>query len=305
MNTAEIKSHFLVLLATLLVSGSFLASEKLAGIINPFSLTLLRFVGASLILSPIVFFKKKWRQKILSTLPRAMIISLFYSAFFIGFFESLNTTTSLNTATLFTLVPLITALMSVLFLKNRITNKQIAVYFLGVIGTVWVIFDGQLEQLLLFSLNKGDIIFLLAALSMCSYSISMKLLYRDDQLIVLVFCTLIGGSFWMVLALLVSGQPLQWHLIQGYSVLHMAYLIIASTIATVYLYQRTTVALGPSRVNAYIYLNPALVAILVFLVNGVSIPVAIIPGVLISAIATVILQKSNNQGVGTLTVKET
>ncbi|MFV2058344.1 MAG: hypothetical protein ACC707_17900, partial [Thiohalomonadales bacterium] len=111
--------------------------------------------------------------------------------------------------------------------------------------------------------------------------------------------------FWMVLALLVSGQPLQWNLIQGYSVLHMAYLIIASTIATVYLYQRTTVALGPSRVNAYIYLNPALVAILVFLVNGVSIPVAIIPGVLISAIATVLLQKSNNQGVGTLSVKRT
>jgi len=304
MNTAEIKSHFLVLLATILVAGSFLASEKLAGIINPFSLTLLRFVGASLLLIPIVFFKKKWRKKIISTLPRAMIISLFYSAFFIGFFESLNTTTSLNTATLFTLVPLITALLAVLFLKDRITNRQLFVYFIGVLGTVWVVFDGQLELLILFSLNKGDLIFLLATLSMCSYSISMKLLYRDDELIVLVFCTLIGGSFWMVLALLLSGQPLQWNLIQGYSVLHMSYLILGATLATVYLYQRTTVALGPIRVNAYIYLNPILVVILVYFVNGVSIPVAIIPGVILSSIATIILQKSNNQRVSKLPAKE-
>jgi len=37
----NIKYHLMVLLATTLVAGSFLASEKLAGIINSFSLTLL------------------------------------------------------------------------------------------------------------------------------------------------------------------------------------------------------------------------------------------------------------------------
>jgi len=39
----------------------------------------------------------------------------------------------------------------------------------------------------------------------CLYSIAMKFLYRNDEMIVLVFCTLIGGSFWMLLALLLSG----------------------------------------------------------------------------------------------------
>ncbi|NOZ53302.1 MAG: DMT family transporter [Gammaproteobacteria bacterium] len=294
MNTTEVRSHFLLLLATILVAGSFLASARLAGIINPFSLTLLRFVGASLLLIPIVFFKKKWREKILSTLPRAMIISIFYAAFFIALFESLNTTTSLNTGALFTLVPLITAFLSAVFLQSRITSKQVLVYLLGALGAIWVIFDGQLELLLRFSLNKGDVIFLLGALSMCCYSITMKLFYRNDELIVLVFCTLVGGSFWMVLALLFSGQPLQWDLMQGYAVLHMTYLIVGATLVTVYLYQKTTIVLGPSRVNAYIYLNPALVAILLFVIDGTLISTTVIPGILISAAATVILQKSNN-----------
>lgn len=281
-----------MLLATVLVAGSFLASAKLAGIVNPFSLTLLRFVGASLLLLPVILYKPRWRTKILSTLPRAIIISFFYAAFFIGFFESLNTTTALNTGTLFTLVPLITALLCIVAFRESISSRQIVAYLLGIMGTTWVVFGGQLTLLLSFSLNKGDFIFMAAILFMCAYSVAMKLLYRNDEMIVLVFCTLIGGSFWMVLALLITGQSLQWEMIQGDAVLHMAYLIIGATLATMYLYQVTTVALGPSRVNAYIYLNPAFVALLLLVIDGESIPIAIIPGILSSVIATMVLQRN-------------
>ncbi len=289
----NLQSHLLVLLATMLVAGSFLASENIAGIINPFSLTLLRFVGASVLLIPIILYKKNWRDKVLTTLPRAMVISFFYAAFFIGLFESLNTTTALNTGTLFTLVPLITALLAAILLREKISGKQLFVYLIGALGAIWIIFSGQLALFLVFSLNQGDLLFLLAVVSMCCYSISMKLLYRDDEMIVLVFCTLIGGSFWMVLALLLSNQPLQWDLIQGDSALNMAYLIIPATLVTMYLYQKTTVVLGPGRVNAYIYLNPAFVAALLFLIDDVAIPLAVLPGLITVSIATVILQKKS------------
>jgi len=286
-----------------LVAGSFLASEKLAGIINPISLTLLRFVGASLILLPIVIYKPRWRKKIISTFPRAMVISLFYAVFFIGLFEALNTTTALNTGTLFTLVPFITALLSIIAFRENITKKQIVIYLLGVIGTSWVIFGGQLELLLSISLNKGDLIFLGAILFMSLYSIAMKFLYRNDEMIVLVFCTLIGGSLWMILALLISGQSLQWGLIQGDSVLYMAYLIVGATLVTVYLYQITTIELGPSRVNAYIYLNPALVVMLLFAIDGVSISASIVPGILISITATIFLQIKHSSKATSASVK--
>ena len=52
---SALKSHLLVILATFLVAGSFIASQKISGIIDPISITLYRFVFASLLLSPIVY----------------------------------------------------------------------------------------------------------------------------------------------------------------------------------------------------------------------------------------------------------
>lgn len=226
-------------------------------------------------------------------MPRALIISFFYAAFFIGFFKSLHTTTSLNTGALFTLVPFATALISVVVFRERITKTQMIVYLLGAVGTCWVVFSGEIALFLSFSLNEGDFIFLFALLFMCLYTIAMKFFYKDDEMIVLVFCTLVGGALWMLLALLVTGQGLEWGSIKNDAVFHMAYLILGATLATVYLYQIATVALGPSRVNAYIYLNPALVAMLLLIFNGTGIPVAVLPGIFISVAATFILQLGN------------
>ena len=58
----------------------------------------------------------------------------------------------------------------------------------------------------------------------------------------------------------------------------MTYLVIGTTLITVYLYQKTTMALGPSSANAYSYLNPVLVALLLLIIEGVTIPLAVIPG---------------------------
>jgi len=230
-------------------------------------------------------------MKIFSTMPRAMVIGFFYSAFFIGLFESLNTTTALNTGTLYTLVPLGTALLSFVLLKEKVSNKVIMAYIVGVIGTVWVVFQGNLSALLSFSLNTGDCIFLLATLSMCCYSISMKYLYRDDEMILLVFCTLLAGSFWLYIALYLFNQPLQWALISGNDLFNISYLIIGATLSTMYLYQKTTVLLSPSRVNAYIFLTPVLISIISFTIYGNSPKPVIIPGVLLSVFSTIILQK--------------
>jgi len=288
----QLKYHFLVLLATILVAGSFLASEKLAGIINSFSLTLLRFLGAAVLLLPFILFNRTRRNAVIPTLPRAMAISFFYAAFFIGFFQSLTITTSLNTGTLFTLLPLITAIFSVILFREKITPLQLLVYLIGMVGTCWVILAGQITLLSAFSFNKGDLIFIAALVFMCLFSISMKLLYRDDDMTVLVFCTLVCGSVWMMLALLYTGLPLDWHLIQNESVLNMAYLIIAATLMTGYLYQTTIIVLGPNSVNAYVYLNPALIAVLLLIIDDVHIPTIVIPGIIISTLATFFLQRN-------------
>jgi drug/metabolite transporter (DMT)-like permease len=271
------------------VAGSFLSSAEVSGIINPFSLTLLRLAIAFLALLPIVLAGKH-RNQIISVLPRGMLISLFYTGYFVCFFESLKTTTALNTGTLFTLMPFITALLCIPLFRQKIGTLQLAAYLLGAAATTWVIFQGDLDRLLAFTLNKGDLIFMAGILAMAGYSISMKLMYRNTDMGVLVMCSLAGGCFWMTLVMVFFKLPLQWGLLTGPPMWHMAYLAIGATLGTSYLFQKAVVALGPVRVAAYSYLNPAGVAILLLLFKGAAIPGAVIPGIVLSAISTLILQ---------------
>jgi len=291
----NLRYHLLSLLVTLLVAGSFISSERLSGIINPFSLTLLRFAIAALVLLPFVLSKKQNRKAISKALPRGLVMSLFYSTFFICMFEALKTTTALNTGTLYTLVPFMTAVFSLFVFKEKITKNMFFIYLLGITGTCWVIFRGDLSALLTFSLNSGDTLFLLGCVVMVCFSISMKLLYRGDEMIVVVFCTLLGGAFWMLVALFIFEQPLQWHLLDKSLLSHMAYLALFATLASTFIIQKTTVMLGPTKVMAYIYLSPVFVAFLMMLIEDETIPTAVYPGMFLSIAATIILQCQNRE----------
>lgn len=286
----ELNSHLIIILATFLVGGSFVVSQKLSGIIDPISITLLRFVIASLVLVPIIFFNQNYRKKLIPTFYRAMIISFFYSLFFIGLFKALEYTTALNTGTIFTLVPFITAVFSIFVFNQKISLMSYLVYFIGIIGTSMVVFRGNLELFISLSLNNGDIIFLLAIFSMALYSICMKYFHKeDDELIVLVFMTLFGGVIWMSLSLIIFDIPLNWTKIGTEEFLYIIYLSILATLVTSYLYQRGTIFLGPKKVMAYVYLNPATIIIISYFTIHEEINTFIFIGILISSFATFIL----------------
>jgi drug/metabolite transporter (DMT)-like permease len=173
--------------------------------------------------------------------------------------------------------------------------KQLYIYIIGIIGTCIVIFKGDFELFLGFSLNHGDILFLFATMSMAVYSVSTKYFHqKNDELIVLVFMTLIGGCIWMFLALMILDIPLEWHKIEGVALNYMLYLVVGATLMTVYLYQNATINLGPKKVMAYVYLNPVAIAVLLFIIDGVSISFVEIVGIGISSFATIMLLKQNS-----------
>lgn len=288
----ELKSHIFVLLATFLVALSFVASQKISGIIDPISLTLYRFVFAAVLLAPVVLFIKRYRVKMIPTFVRALVISLFYSLYFIGLFKALETTTALNTGTLFTIVPLLTSVLAIFILKQKMNLKQFYIYIVGIIGTCIVIFKGNIELFFGFTLNDGDILFLFATIAMALYSISTKYLHKkDDELIVLVFMTLVGGCIWMFASMMIFEIPFEWAKIQGTAFYYMLYLVVGATLLTIYFYQQAAINIGPKKVMAYVYLNPIAIAFLLFLIDGVSISIMESIGIIISSSATFLLLK--------------
>ncbi|MDX4069723.1 DMT family transporter [Aliarcobacter skirrowii] len=284
------KAHIYVVIATIFIAGSFLASYKLSSTIDAISLTLYRFVLALIFLSPLVIFNKKRVKAVPKFLPKAMVISLFYSLYFIGMFKALEYTTVLNTGSIYTLVPLMTAILCIFFFKEKIPLAQLIVYIIGIISTLIVVFKADLELLLKFSLNQGDIIFLIASLSMALYSIFLKVLYKkDDDIIVLVFSTLMAGIIWMSFTMWILNIPYEWEKIEGNLLFSMLYLVVATTILTLFLYQKATLILGPKKVMAYIYISPSLVALIMFIFEKQTISLGVFIGILLSTIATIII----------------
>jgi drug/metabolite transporter (DMT)-like permease len=167
---------------------------------------------------------------------------------------------------------------------------QLFIYLLGIVGTCIVVFKADINLLLKFSLNEGDIIFLFATVSMSLYSISTKFFHKkDDELLVLVFTTLLGGCIWMFLAVEILDIPLEWSKIEGELIYYMIYLIVGATLMTVYLYQEAAIKIGPKKLMAYVYLNPAAIAILLFILEGQNISLGVLVGIGISAIITFLL----------------
>ena len=286
------KAHIYVVIATIFIAGSFLASYKLSSTIDAISLTLYRFVLALIFLSPLVIFNKNRVKAVPKLLPKAMVISLFYSLYFIGMFKALEYTTVLNTGSIYTLVPLMTAILCIFFFKEKIPLAQLIVYIIGIISTLIVVFKANLELLLKFSLNQGDIIFLIASLSMALYSIFLKVLYKkDDDIIVLVFSTLMAGIIWMSFTMWILDIPYEWEKIEGNLLFSMLYLVVATTILTLFLYQKATLILGPKKVMAYIYISPSLVALIMFIFEKQRISLGVFIGILLSTIATIIILK--------------
>lgn len=284
------KAHIYVVIATIFIAGSFLASYKLSSTIDAISLTLYRFVLALIFLSPLVIFNINRVKAVPKFLPKAMVISLFYSLYFIGMFKALEYTTVLNTGSIYTLVPLMTAILCIFFFKEKIPLAQLIVYIIGIISTLIVVFKADLELLLKFSLNQGDIIFLIASLSMALYSIFLKVLYKkDDDIIVLVFSTLMAGIIWMSFTMWILDIPYEWEKIEGNLLFSMLYLVVATTILTLFLYQKATLILGPKKVMAYIYISPSLVALIMFIFEKQTISLGVFIGILLSTIATIII----------------
>ncbi|MDK2040826.1 DMT family transporter [Aliarcobacter butzleri] len=286
----RLSAHLYVLLATILISGSFLASQKLANVIDPISLTLYRFVLALIFLSPVIIFSKNRLKNVFKILPKAMVVSLVYTLYFIGMLRALENTTVLNTGAIYTLVPLMTAVLCIFFFKEKIALKQLFIYILGIISTCIVVFQADFTLFLTLSLNKGDIIFLIASLSMALYPVFIKLLYsKKDELLVLVFATLLGGIIWMSLTIQILNIPYNWNKIELNHFYSLLYLVLATTILTLFLYQKATLILGAKKIMAYIYLNPAFVAVIMFLLEGQTISFGVFLGILLSAFATIII----------------
>lgn len=281
-----------MVIAATLVSTSFTVGAAITAELDPAVLTLVRFTLAACIFGPLVYFKYGLKCS-LSLFIRCALISGCLVIFFCSMFWSLRYTSALNISVIFALVPSISGVYALVILGERLRKEQLLALVCGVIGVIWVVFRGDLSQLLSMEWNRGDLIFLGGCFTMGLYTPLVRLLHRGESMAIMTFWVLVTGSLWL---LLITGSKLptvDWASVPSFAWLGIAYLVLFTTIITFFLTQYSVAYLGPTRVAAYSYLYPGLVLVIDLMLGHGLPPLRVIPGVFIVLVAMFILQKAN------------
>ena len=168
--------QFLLILATLLWGGNFVIGRAVAGDIPPITLAFLRWSVAFIVFLPLAYTrtKREWHM-IKSNWPAVITMTItgvacFNTLVYIG----LHYTTSINASLMNSSTPIIIYILSFVFLKERLSQFQIAGTALSLTGVLFIISGGSLQSLLSFSFNKGDLIVLVAVFCWGVYSLLVK-----------------------------------------------------------------------------------------------------------------------------------
>ncbi len=155
----------------------------------------LRFLIASLLFGAILFFSKEGRT-VLKKEDLARIIILGISGVFIYnyfFFWGLKITTPINGSLIIAANPAATALLSALYLKEKITLNQYAGILISFFGVGLVITRGSFAVVAALNFNPGDLMILVCMLSWAVFAIVGKeVMLRLSPLEATTYATLAG-----------------------------------------------------------------------------------------------------------------
>jgi len=291
--------HGAMLFSAFLVSTSFTVGKAITPTLDPVVLTLLRFILATILFAPYVQYAfglsfPGWRA-----LGRYSLISGALVGFFWLMFLSLRITQPMNTSIIFTTVPGISGLFSWFLVKERLGVHRLLALVLAMVGALWVIFEGNLQQLLRLQLNHGDLIFFAGCLMMALYMPLVKLFHRGEPMAVMTLWIMVTGTLWLLLFALPRFSSIHWSQIPSMTWLGIGYLAIFTTVITFFISQWATLHLGPTRVMAYSYLYPPLLVVLEWCLHRRLPPSSTLTGILIILPAMLIVQQSAKNKIST------
>jgi len=282
----EFKYYFLMILATIMWAGAFIAGKLGINQFSPVVITFLRLLFASIIIFPIMKYKYKENWII-----KKENILLIFSLGFIGmtgyhllFFSALKYTTASNAAIINAFNPLITAVLATIILKERISFKKIILIIIAFLGVLLTITNWDLKSLFVSGLNRGDFLMLMAATCWAIYSIIVKKgVNRMEPLILTTYTFISCVVILMPFALkeIIFKNALN---VTSNAYLAVIYMAVFPTVMGYTIQQFCIKEIGPSTTALFINLTPVFTIIMAliflheqfFLLNIVSISIIII-----------------------------
>ncbi|SOH92749.1 Uncharacterized membrane protein [Monaibacterium marinum] len=255
------QGHAAMLLYAFLVAGSFSLGGKIAHMVDPTVLTLVRFMIAAAVLGGIAAATGRIRGEHLRAGWRYPLLGGIFALYFILMFVGLLTAPPINTAAVFTLTPILTAGFAYMLLGQRTTPRIALALILGGIGALWVIFDADPGRFLAFDIGRGEAIFFLGVVAHAIYTPLVRRLNRGEPPLVFTFGMLLGAVALMGLYAGADALRTDWGSLPPIFWITLAYLALFASATTFLLLQFAAMRLPSSKVMAYTYLAPAVVIV--------------------------------------------
>ena len=282
--------YALMAVTSLLIATSFPVGEAIARGLDPLALTLVRFAIAAAVFAPIVAAVHGIEVPTLARLAAYGAISAALVGFFWCMFAALRTTTAFNTSVLYTTVPALSALFGAIIAGERLMARHLIALSLGLVGALWVIFQGDIDRALGLEFSWGDAVFLAGCVLMGTYAPLIKRLYRGEPAATMTLWVLITGLGWLLLLVNAELWSIDWRAVEPRVWGGIVYLAVITTIVTSFLTQYATVRLGPTRTMAWSYFYPVIVIAIDWAFGKEFPPPATLPGVAIVVATSLVVQ---------------
>ncbi|WP_186379694.1 DMT family transporter [Yersinia mollaretii] len=241
---------------TALLGGSFIASATISNALPPMVITWMRYAIASLLFIVLLAGQGLLKLPHYRDLGRYTLISLPPLVYFACMIFSLQTTSALNSSALYTTVPLMSLIMSMLLLNAKSTWAVLIALLLGISGALLIIFKGDLSQLLQLSLMPSDYLFLFGCLGMALNPIVVKKLHRGEHALVLTGWSLMCATLLLTAVVAYQLPDIEWRNINVNTWSGVLYLATFATALSFFLFQKACIVLSPAKISGYVYLIP-------------------------------------------------
>ena len=283
-----------MVLSTFFWAGAFIAGKLSVPFIPVFTLTFLRFFIASIILYFVVKFKDKSNYKLTKKdIPIFLftgIVGMF--GYHVFFFTALKYTTAINSSLIGATNPIITTILCIIFLKDKITIKRAIGIILSFLGVFLTITNANLSAMHNISLNKGDLIMLVAVCMWAAYGVFSKLVMHKFSPLILTFYSFLFCTIFLI-PFVIYERP--WMFIKQVpysSFLAVVYMSIFASVIGYLVQQMSIKQIGPSKTSIFINLVPIFSIILSVTILKESISVVKILTALLIIAGVYICQKN-------------
>ena len=264
--TGRLISTIALLTAMMLWASSFVAMKYAFGYFNPIIVIFGRMAVATLCFLPLVpaFWRLPLRRE--HIVPLAIMGFCEPCLYFLFEAAALQRTTASQASMITTMLPLLVALTSGLFLGERITRKTVAGFFIAAAGALWLSMAARASEQAPNPL-LGNFLEFLAMVSATGYIILLKQLSRTlPPLFLTAMQAFIGTLFFGPFLLLPMVQfPASLSMPAVLSVLYLGTFV---TVGAYGLYNFGISRVPASQAAAFINLIPALTLIFGFILLG-------------------------------------